>query len=202
STEGGLTVPGIYSLGNSSSPVLAPLETEWRTQTQSVLVTTSLDFYKTYYIVATYRRDNSSTLPADNAKYGYPSITGAVILSQLIKPSWLNFWKIRGNYAEVGGTADPYQLMPYYIAAGSFSGVPMFGSQTVQPNSALKPQRSKEFEFGTEGQLFNNRLTFDVAYYRTKTLNQIITLPISSGSGLLNAVVNAGRIDNYGVEVQ
>ncbi|WP_090346993.1 SusC/RagA family TonB-linked outer membrane protein [Elizabethkingia miricola] len=202
STEGGLTVPGLYNLGNSRSPVLAPLETEYRTQTQGLYVTTSLDFYKTYYIDATYRRDNSSTLPANAARYSYPSITGAVILSQLIKTNWLNFWKIRGNYAEVGGTADPYQLMPYYVAAGSFSGVPMFGSQTVLPNANLKPQRSKEFEFGTEAQLFNNRLTFDVAYYKTKTLNQIISLPISSGAGLLSAVVNAGRIDNYGVEVQ
>ncbi|AQX09323.1 SusC/RagA family TonB-linked outer membrane protein [Elizabethkingia ursingii] len=202
STEGGLTVPGLYNLGNSKSPVLAPLETEYRTQTQGLYVTTSLDFYKTYYIDATYRRDNSSTLPANAARYSYPSITGAVILSQLIKTNWLNFWKIRGNYAEVGGTADPYQLMPYYVAAGSFSGVPMFGSQTVLANANLKPQRSKEFEFGTEAQLFNNRLTFDVAYYKTKTLNQIISLPISSGAGLLSAVVNAGRIDNYGVEVQ
>jgi hypothetical protein len=46
STEGGLTVPGLYNLGNSKSPVLAPLETEYRTQTQGIYVTTSLDFIR------------------------------------------------------------------------------------------------------------------------------------------------------------
>ena len=202
-TEGGLVLRNIYSLANSAAPTLAPAETEYTTQTNSGYASASFDFYKIFYLDGTYRVDQSSTLPEGNNVYGYGSVTGALILSELVKPSWLRFWKLRANYAEVGGTADPYQLEYYYNAAGFFGDVGISGSQTRQPNANLLPQRAKEFEIGTEGSLFNNRVTFDVAYYKTKTLNQILpNLPISSASGLTSASINAGRIDNWGYEVQ
>lgn len=202
STEGGLVIRNIYSLGNSAAPTLAPSESEVTWQTNSGYASASFDFYKIFYLDGTYRVDQSSTLPGGNNVYGYGSVTGALILSELIKPSWMNFWKLRANYAEVGGTADPYQLAYYYAPAGFFGNVGLSGTQTRQPNSDLKPQRAKEFEVGTEGSFFKNRFTFDLAYYKTKTINQILpTLPISSASGLSTASVNAGQIDNWGYEV-
>ncbi|QBO57982.1 SusC/RagA family TonB-linked outer membrane protein [Chryseobacterium salivictor] len=201
-TEGGLVLRNIYSLANGAAPGLAPSETEYITQTNSGYASASLDLYKILYVDGTYRIDQSSTLPAGDNVYRYGSVTGALILSELVKTDWLKFWKIRANYAEVGGTANAYDLDYYYGAAGFFGNVGLSGSQTRQPNNKLKPQRAKEFEFGTEGSLFNNRVTFDVAYYKTKTINQILTLPISSGSGLSSASINAGRIDNWGYEVQ
>lgn len=203
STEGGLVIRNIYSLGNTAAPTLAPAETEYTYQTNSGYASASFDFYKILYVDGTYRVDQSSTLPAGNNVYGYGSVTGALILSELIKPSFLKFWKLRANYAEVGGTADPYQLQYYYSPAGFFGDIGLSSTQTRQPNADLLPQRAKEFEVGTEGSLFNNRVTFDVAYYKTKTINQILpTLPISSASGLSSASVNAGQIDNWGYEVQ
>ena len=200
-TEGGLVIRNIYSLANGAAPGLAPAETQYTTQTNSGYASASFDIYKILYVDGTYRVDQSSTLPAGNNVYGYGSVTGALILSELIKPSWLKFWKLRGNYAEVGGTADAYQLQYYYTAGGFFGDVGLSNSQIRQPNDQLLPQRAKEFEIGTEGSLFNNRFTFDVAYYKTKTLNQLLTLPISSGSGLIQASINAGQIDNWGYEV-
>jgi len=204
STEGGLVVPGLYALGNSAAPVLAPLEDEYTTVTASAYATASFDYKRTFYVDVTARYDKSSTLPKGNNSYFYPSVTGAVIVSELFKPSFLNFWKVRANYAEVGGTADPYLLATSYTASGIFGGeVGIFGSQTTKPNSNLKPQRSKEFEVGTEFKLFNNRVSVDFAYYKTRTFDQIISsLPISSGSGLSSASINAGQINNQGIEVQ
>lgn len=202
-TEGGLVLRGIYSLANSAAPTLAPSETEWTTQTNSGYASASFDFYKMFYLDGTYRIDQSSTLPAGNNVYRYGSVTGALILSELVKTDWLRFWKLRANYAEVGGTSQPYALNYYYESSGFFGDVGMYGSQTRQPNGQLLPQQAKEFEVGTEGSLFNNRVTFDVAYYKTKTAPQIIqALPISAASGLTSATVNAGRIDNWGWEVQ
>lgn len=200
STEGGLVIPYIYSLSNGSLPPLAPSETVYTTQTNSGYASASIDFYKIFYLDGTYRIDQSSTLPKENNVYKYPSVTGALILSEVLKLNWLKYWKLRANYAEVGGTASPYQLAYYYAASGFFGNNGLFGSQTTMPNKNLKPQLAKEFEVGTEGSLFNNRFTFDVAYYKTKTINQIISLPISSASGVGSAVVNAGRIDNWGWE--
>lgn len=203
STEGGLVVPGLYALGNSAASVLAPAEDEYTTVTASAYATASFDYKKTYYLDATFRADKSSTLPKGNNVYTYPSVTAAVILSELIKPDFLNFWKVRANYAEVGGTADAYQLVSTYSPAGIFnSSVGIFSSVTTLKNAGLKPQRSKEFEVGTEAKFLNNRVSVDFAYYQTKTFDQIITLPVSSGSGSSSVVINAGQIDNSGVEVQ
>ena len=206
STEGGLVVPGLYSLENSKLPTLEPVENVWTTQTNGAYVTASFDFYKIFYLDGTWRIDNSSTLPSSNNTYNYPSVTGSLILSEVIKAKWLNFWKVRGNYAEVGGTADPYLTAAYYRSAGLYNindgYTRLYQSQTTKPNPNLKPQRAKEFEVGTEASLFGNRLTVDFAYYKTKTIDQIVSLPVSSASGYTYTNINAGRIDNWGYEVQ
>lgn len=206
STEGGLVVPGMYNLGNSAKTPLAPLETFYITQTNSGYATASFDFYKTFYLDGTWRIDQSSTLPAGNNVYNYPSVTGALILSELIgAKDVLSFWKLRANYAEVGGTADPYQLANYYNPAGIFGGtggsVGIYGSILTNANPDLRPQRSKEFEVGTEFRFLRDRVTADFAYYKTKTIDQIINLPTSASTGYTAKVINAGRIDNTGVEV-
>jgi len=202
STEGGLVVPYLYSLENSRGQAIEPVERLWTTQTNSAFATASFDFYKRYYLDATWRIDNSSTLPSANNTYSYPSVTAAVILSELIDKDWLSFWKFRANYAEVGGTADSYLTANYYRSQGLLEGNRIYISQTTKPNAELKPQRAKEFEIGTELSVLNNRLSFDFAYYKTKTIDQIVSLPVSSASGYIFTNINAGRIDNWGYEVQ
>ncbi len=202
STEGGLVVPYIYALSNSNKTPLAPSERLINTQTNSGYVTASFNFYKKFYLDATYRVDKSSTLPKEHNLYTYPSVTGALILSEFFKPSWLNFWKVRANYAEVGGTADAYQLANVYYPSGLLNGVGMVDVNGTKKNPNLKPQRSKEVEVGMEFNLFKNRVTFDAAYYQTKTFDQIISLPISSATGYTRKVVNAGQVNNSGFEAQ
>lgn len=203
STEGGLEKEGLFALANSKLPIIPPDENEFTTVTSSGYATASFDFYKFFYLDATFRADKTSTLPKANRVYTYPSVTGSFILSEFVKPSWLSFWKVRANYAEVGGTADPYQLEFYYRYAGIFNNsIVMQNSQTFKANPNLKPQRSKEFEVGTEAHFLKGRLTFDAAYYKTRTFDQLIELPISAGSGVLTAAENAGRVDNEGIEIQ
>ena len=207
STEGGLIKAGVYSLDNSRSPVLNPLEYVATTQTNSLYATASFDFNKMFYLDGTIRRDVSSTLPSSNNKFTYGSISGSAILSEIFKfeKSTVNFWKVRGNYAEVGGTADPYQLAYSYYTAGYFNTgngyVNIYKPQTILKNKDLKPQRSKEFEFGTEVHFLRDRITFDGAYYDSKTIDQLITPDISAASGSLGAAINAGQINNKGVEL-
>lgn len=204
STEGGLVVAGIYALSNSKKPPLASDETEYTTQSNSGYVTASLDFFKKFYVDATWRIDESSTLRAGNNVYNYPSLTGSLIMSEILDTkSWMNFWKLRANYAEVGGTADPYQLVNNYRSQGILSGVGIYNPILNQPFYDLMPQKAKEFEIGTEVHFLKDRITLDFAYYKTKTTPQILSpLPVSAGTGFLGKVTNAGRIDNTGYEVQ
>lgn len=201
STEGGLAIPGLYALSNSAGQPLPVSETLNKIATAGAYATASLGFLDTYFLDGTYRVDKSSTLPADNNAYGYGSIAGSIVLSNLVKPNWMSFWKIRGNYAVVGGATAAYQLKNTYGNIGNFNGVVLYDTANTLANAELKPERSKEVELGMEAQFFKNRLGFDVTVYDTRTEDQIISLPISVGTGYSATVFNAGRIDNKGIEV-
>ena len=203
STEGGLNIPNIYSLANSKGAMLAPVENQYRTMTTSAYALASFDFYKIFYLDGSVRRDKSSVLPANNNAYTYWSVSGSLIMSELLKLQGgvVDFWKIRGNYATVGGAGLPYQLGYSYNTYAVYGSTAVITPPTSYPNPNLKPQNSKEYEVGTEIQMFKNRVSFDGAYYNTRTFDQILALSISAGSGQNTAVVNAGRIDNKGVEL-
>ncbi|MDR7794261.1 SusC/RagA family TonB-linked outer membrane protein [Riemerella anatipestifer] len=203
STEGGLVADGLYVISNSASTVLAPIENVATYVTSGAYVTASFDYKKMLFVDATYRADKSSNLPKGTNVYGYPSLTGTFIVSELVKPSWLSFWKLRANYAEVGASTDPYKLRNTYSVRGTFGNAAgLFEQPNFLANPYLKPERSKEFETGMEMQFFKNRLGFDIAYYKTRTFDQIINLPISSGSGYRTMLINAGQVNNRGIEVQ
>lgn len=201
STEGGLVVPGLYSLANSASTILPTWENSAKLVTAGVFATASLGYKDTYFLDGTYRIDKASTLPKDNRVYGYGSVTGAIVLSNFIKQDWLSFWKLRGNYAVVGGSAQAYQLQNVYTTIGNYSGTVLYDTPNTLAKSDLKPERSKEFEVGTELQFFKRRLGLDFNYYSSKTTDQIIQLAVSAGTGYSFSVFNAGRIDNKGYEV-
>ena len=56
------------------------------------------------------------TLPEGNNVYYYPSVSAGFVFSQLIKPNWLSYGKLRANYAEVGGDAPLYTVNDYYVS--------------------------------------------------------------------------------------
>jgi TonB-linked SusC/RagA family outer membrane protein len=202
STEGGLATPGLFAISNSANPIIPPDENYSKWLTSSLYATASFGYKNLLYVDGTYRVDKSSNLPKENNVYDYYSVTGSLILSELWKPSWLSFWKIRGNYAEVGSSTENYRLQNTYRVRGGFNGVGLINQSYFLANPNLQPQRSKEVEFGMEGQFFKNRLGFDVAVYKTRTLNQIINLPVTSATGYRTFLVNAGQINNKGIEVQ
>ncbi|SDD87682.1 SusC/RagA family TonB-linked outer membrane protein [Riemerella columbipharyngis] len=202
STEGGLAVPGIYAISNSKGQVLDPVEYYARSASASAYASASFAYDNFLFVDATYRIDKSSNLPKGNNVYGYPSFTGALLLSDLIQKDWLNYLKLRANYAEVGSSTGNYNLVNTFSKNGIFRDQALFFAPSTLANPNLKPERSKEVELGIESKMFNNRFGFDVAVYRTKTFDQIINLPVSNASGYNAVVVNAGEIDNKGVEIQ
>ncbi|PIF47435.1 TonB-linked SusC/RagA family outer membrane protein [Chryseobacterium sp. 52] len=198
STEGGLSKPGLFAISNSVRSILPPDETYAKSVTSSLYATASFGYKNMLYVDGTYRVDRSSNLPKANNTYDYYSVAGSLILSELWKQDWLSFWKIRANYAEVGSSTTNYRLQNTFKARGEG----LFDQPFFLANPDLKPQRSKETEFGMEAQFFKNRLGFDIAIYKTRTFDQIINLPVSSATGYRTFLVNAGQINNKGIEVQ
>lgn len=176
----------------------------YKKQINSIFGSASVGFQHTYYLEATLRGDKSSTLPINNNVYVYPSFSGSIVFSEFIKnKNLINYGKFRASWAQVGSDTDPYQLALNYSTAKYSYGGFVIGmiNNTTQPNKDLKPTRTNSFELGLEMKFFNSRLGLDVTYYNQLSKDQIIALASSSTSGYNYQLVNAGEIQNRGIEV-
>jgi outer membrane receptor protein involved in Fe transport len=201
STNGGLAVPEIYSLANTVSPLLLPEEVDGIIQVNGYFGSASLGIANMVFIDGTLRIDQSSTLPADNNTYLYPSISTSFIFSELIKNDILSLGKLRVNYAEVGNDAPYSSLNDVYYQAFPFSGNGVAAAGRTKLNPELKSERTKSFETGLTLNFMQNRLGLDVAYYDNRSVDQIVPASISTATGYNSKFVNAGEISNKGVEV-
>lgn len=176
----------------------------YKKQINSIFGSASVGYKHTYYLEATLRGDKSSTLPISNNIYVYPSISGSVVFSEFIKnKSLINYGKIRASWAQVGSDTDPYQLaLNYATGKYSYAGytIGMINNST-QPNKDLKPTRTNSFEIGLEMKFFHGRLGLDFTYYNQLSKDQIIGLASTTTSGYSYRLINAGEIENKGVEV-
>lgn len=179
-------------------------QSSYKKQISSLFGSASVGYLHTYYLEATLRGDKSSTLPTNNNVYVYPSFSGSVVFSEWIKNKKLiNYGKFRASWAQVGSDTDPYQLITSYTNSKySYSGYAMgVINGSVQPNPDLKPTKTNSFELGLEMKFFNGRLGLDVTYYNQVSKNQIIALASSSATGYTHRLINAGEIENKGIEV-
>ena len=167
---------------------------------QSVYGTAPFSYNDSLYLDITARNDWSSTLPSPYSFF-YPSVGANAILSDMMNmPDWINFLKVRASYSKVGNDAAPYLInQTYRYIAGNFGGY--VASDIVKSIGNLKPELTSSIEAGTEWRLFNNRLGFDVTYYKTNSKNQLLTIQMPTSSGYASTYINAGNIQNAGVEV-
>ncbi len=201
STNGGLIVPDLYSLGNSVSPMLAPEENLSEIGVNGIFGSASLGYKNMVYLDLTIRRDVASTLPEDDNSYVYPSVSTSFVFSELLEANWLSFGKVRLNYAEVGNGAGFARLTDTYDQNTSFNGNALFSLPNSKNNAELKPERSKSFEVGLAMTFLQNRLGFDVAYYKTNTVDQLMPVAVSYATGYSTKYINAGEMENKGIEL-
>ncbi len=160
-----------------------------------------LAFKEYLFLDVTARNDWSSTLPADNRSYFYPSVGLTSVISDMvdIKSDVLTFLKARGSYAKVGNDTDPYRLSNQLLYYGFNGGVVQ--SSTMLNNSELKPEISTSTEFGLDARFFHNKIGLDFTWFKTNTENQIFTINVPESSGFAKQVVNGGEIENKGIEL-
>ena len=202
STNGGLNKASLYSLTNSKDPLVAPSEYSANSMVDGEYIRASLGYDGFAYLEGTYRTDRSSNLPKANNRYDYFSASGSLIFSKFIDAKWLSFGKLRANYAEVGSDTSPYKVFNTYVIGSPFNGTGVASINGTLNNSALLPERQESYEFGIEMSFLDKRVGFDVSYYHDLNINQITSIPLSTSTGYNSAVLNAGTIQNEGIEVQ
>jgi TonB-linked SusC/RagA family outer membrane protein len=200
STVGGLSAPGFFNIDAS---IDRPNTTSYllRKQIRSGFGMVSVGFRDTYYLDASIRNDNSSALPEANNSYWYPSLSGSFVFSQLLDWDTLSFGKIRGSYAKAGSDLDPYQTTESFGVGTVYGGTNTSFVPDNLNNPTIEPSFAHSYEAGMELRFFKNRLGFDFTYYEQKNKNQIISLDVSGASGYSSSTINAGLIENKGIEL-
>ena len=199
-----LTVPDLFTVANVSGyPTISQFDS--KKVTNSALGSVNLSYKNFLFLSVTGRNDWSSALPKDNLSFFYPSISTGFVFSDAfnIKSDVLTYGKIRAGVAEVGNDTGPYNSGFTYrpVGGGPWNGTTMYYLPGQMPPVNLKPENKSSMEAGIELKFFKNRFGIDLTVYDTKTTNQIMSVDIATSTGYNNALINAGEIQNKGIEL-
>jgi TonB-linked SusC/RagA family outer membrane protein len=193
STVGGLSVADLY---NISASIERPATSNYKfdRRVNSVFAQLNFGWREMIFIDATIRRDWDSVLPDDTPAFTYPSVSLNFIWSELLNnQSFLSFGKAYASYAEVGGELNPYQLDPVYGLGTPYGSNPVMGVPNSLIDPTLRASTTSAIEAGVELGFWNNRLTFDFAYYYYDNSNEILSTQVPSTTGITNYTINAGK---------
>jgi len=202
STVNRLVVPDVYSLSNANEPAIASYFQREK-EIQSLYGSVSADYKSQLFLDLTGRNDWSSTLPSNNNSYFYPSATASWVFSETfdINQDLFSFGKVRLGWAQVGNDTDPYRLNATYSAATPYGNNPSFSLNPTLPPLNLVNELITSKELGFNFKFFQNRIDFDLTLYESSAKNQILSAAISETAGYNSMVINAGQVDNNGIEL-
>jgi TonB-linked SusC/RagA family outer membrane protein len=202
STNGGLILPSYWSLSNSIKTPNAPSESLDIKEINSLFGRAAISWKDMITLEGTLRRDQSSTLPAANNTYYYPSVSGNFVFSKLLPASsWISYGKVWANYAQVGGDAPYYNVFNTYTINTPLNGQAVMNGTTSKPNQNLLPEKNKSYEAGLEMNFLNNRIGFTADYFHAVQSEEILPINVSTSTGYNTFNVNGGSVENQGVEV-
>ena len=137
----------------------------------------------------------------------YPSVSGSWLIHETFRdqlPEWISFMKLRGSWAQVGNDTDPYLInTAYSIISATTSAGNTYGLEIPKKaySQDLKPERKNSWELGLDWRFLSNRIGVDVTYYKENTKDQIMTIDVPWLSGINQQLINAGNIQNQGIEL-
>lgn len=211
STKGDLIVPNQYFLANGSEGYSTTHSIGGTKTIQAVAAQFGFSWRDQVYVDVTGRNDWSSALVyADGHgtySYFYPSINASWLIHETFRgklPSWISFAKVRASLAQVGNDCDAYYVNSAYSLSSYSNGNQSYYSLSlsdVSYSQNLKPERKTSWELGLDWRFLGNRIGLDFTYYKENTKNQIMQVSIPNVSGYSKALINAGNIQNTGVEV-
>jgi iron complex outermembrane receptor protein len=221
STNGGLQTPSLYFISNSVDAPTISQTYNASYLTQSFESFGDLTWRNMLTLNASFRHDWTSTLTYANGtghySYSYPSVGLAWVFTELpqFQNSVLSYGKLRGSLGWSGFPAAPWTTTTTgnYGYVGTFNnasnanqsvysfsnGQGAYTTTLGDPN--LKNELAREIEFGADIRFFKDRLGLDAAVYKKNSFNQIVNLAADQESGTSSRYINAGNIQNEGIEL-
>ncbi len=209
----GLEALDFYNLTNTADA--RGYEGNARKRTAAVFGNVGFDYNSMLYIDATGRYEWSTTLPADNNSFFYPSISAGFVFTKLpflADNSILSFGKLRGSYARIANDASLYATETYFYQPSPgdgwtnglefpFLGVNSYTLGNVIGNQTMTPENMNTWEIGTDLRFFMGRLNFDLGYFQSVNKDLLLSVPIARSSGYSDRYLNAGTMETSGFEI-
>ena len=208
-----LLAPEPFTLTNTASQ-LPPIDNETKVRIEGYFGQGTLDISDQIFLKAGLRYDGASTFAQDKLRSWYPSASGAWEFTKATGDlgGALTYGKLRAAYGEVGTQPNPYLTVFTFLSGGSFQDG-WGGNLTASQNgfgglfsdttraTQLKPERTREFEIGTDLGLFNDIADLSFTWYHRTSKDVILTLPVAASTGFVNAASNGAEIRNAGTEL-
>lgn len=165
-----------------------------------------------YLVQVTGRRDGTSKLPTKRrwGNFFSGSVGWRISQEQFFDVDWINDLKLRANYGTLGNSNIGYWD---YVASLNSGPRAVFGTgeniaigttQSRLVNTDLVWEKKTTLNVGVDFTVLNSRLRFTADYFRAKSTDLLVYLPIlySTGNEGGSPAVNAGSLTNNGVEFE
>jgi TonB-linked SusC/RagA family outer membrane protein len=196
-----LTVPNLFTIANTKGSPVTSQDNVW-IRNNSVYGQATLGYNEILFVDLLARNDWSSTI---KDPFFYPAISASWLPLETfgIETDVISFLKLRGGWAKVGNATGAYRTDPYFSASAStIYGVTQYSQTTEFPPAGLKPEQVVTTELGFEINFLQNRIGLDLTAYDKTTTDQIMAVAISKATGYNTTLVNAGEINNKGIEIE
>ena len=168
-------------------------------QRQSVFGNAEIGYRRALFLNVSARNDWASTLAGTSAlKSGffYPSVGLSAVLTDLfeIRNSTLSYLKLRGSYSSVGNA------LPAFISRQQLRFIGAAETTKYGYITDLQPENTKSYEAGFDARFFSNKVSLTTTLYHSNTYNQLFRVNAAPSSGYDVYMVNAGNVENRGIE--
>jgi len=161
-----------------------------------------------YLFTASIRVDGTSRFAEGNKYAAFPSASFAWRISDesfLMNSRSISNLKLRLGYGQLGNQAiNNFETIQTFVASGNA----VLGDALVQgvapariANGKLQWETTEEFNFGLDFGFLNGRLNGSIDYFNKTTKDQLFNQPVPGSSGFTSFRVNAGEVQNTGLEV-
>ncbi|RTZ02547.1 TonB-dependent receptor [Flavobacterium sp. RSP49] len=170
------------------------------------------NFDDKYLLTGTVRRDGSSRFAPQNRFGTFPSVAfGWKITNEKffkVSKDIISQLKLRGSYGQLGNeNIGDYLYQPiinrnilYNFGGSIVTG----GLETSLVLQDIKWETTTSSDIGIDGTFLNNSVDLSLDYYKRKTNDVLVGVPIPASTGSINTAptVNAGSLQNSGFEVE
>ncbi len=166
----------------------------------------NINFLDRYILNLTGRRDGSSRFGPGRQFGNFGAVGLAWLFSEeklLADSSWLSFGKLRASYGTTGSdNIGDYRFLDTY----DVTGFDYDGTTILEPTGIFNPlfgwESNTKLEVGLELGFFRNRLRLETSFFRNRSSNQLIGIPLAATTGFSELTGNFdATVENTGLEV-